>query len=39
LPAQTLYGSAGFRPCGPFGDYRENGNSVFLSLSLADTAN
>jgi len=35
LPAQTLYGSAGFKHCGPFGAYRENGNSVFMSLSLA----
>jgi putative acetyltransferase len=33
-PAQTLYGSAGFKRCGPFGAYRENGNSVFMSLSL-----
>lgn len=38
LPAQTLYGSAGFRLCGPFGAYRENGNSVFMSLSLAQSA-
>jgi putative acetyltransferase len=35
LPAQTLYGGAGFKPCGPFGPYRENGNSVFMSLTLA----
>jgi putative acetyltransferase len=35
LPAQTLYASAGFTRCGPFADYRENGNSVFMSLSLA----
>ena len=35
LPAQTLYSSAGFKRCGPFGTYRENGNSVFMSLSLA----
>jgi putative acetyltransferase len=34
LAAQTLYGSAGFKPCGPFGSYRENGNSVFMSLAL-----
>jgi putative acetyltransferase len=34
LPAQTLYGSAGFKLCGPFGAYRENGNSVFMSLCL-----
>jgi putative acetyltransferase len=35
LPAQTLYRSAGFAICGPFGAYRENGNSVFMSLRLA----
>lgn len=35
LAAQALYGSVGFEPCGPFGTYRENGNSVFMSLSLS----
>jgi putative acetyltransferase len=34
-PAQTLYGSAGFKPCGPFGAYRENGNRIFMPLSLS----
>lgn len=34
LPAHTLYRGAGFQDCGPFGSYRENGNSVFMSLSL-----
>ena len=33
-PAQTLYRSVGFRECGPFGAYEENGNSVFMSLQL-----
>jgi putative acetyltransferase len=33
-PAQTLYRSVGFRECGPFGSYKENGNSVFMSLYL-----
>jgi putative acetyltransferase len=33
-PAQALYRSAGFAACGPFGSYRENGNSVFMSLRL-----
>jgi len=33
-PAQTLYRSVGFRECGPFGSYKENGFSVFMSLSL-----
>ena len=35
VPAQTLYASVGFTRCGPFASYRENGNSVFMSLSLA----
>jgi putative acetyltransferase len=35
VPAQTLYGSVGFTRCGPFGSYRENGNSVFMTLSLS----
>ena len=34
LPAHTLYASAGFERCGPFGAYQENGNSVFMSLAL-----
>ena len=33
-PAHTLYRSAGFVDCGPFGDYKDNGNSVFMSLQL-----
>jgi putative acetyltransferase len=37
-PAQTLYRSAGFQRCGPFAAYRENGNSVFMSLSLSQSA-
>ena len=35
LPAQTLYRSAGFVLCEPFGSYRENGNSVFMSMPVA----
>jgi putative acetyltransferase len=38
VPAQTLYGSAGFKRCGPFGTYLENGSSVFMSLSLLPRA-
>ena len=34
-PARTLYASAGFEPCGPFGDYGPSPNSVFMTLSLA----
>ena len=33
-PAQLLYESFGFGYCGPFGDYREDPNSVFMSLAL-----
>ena len=32
--AQMLYRSVGFEVCGPFGQYRDNGNSVFMSLLL-----
>jgi putative acetyltransferase len=34
LPAQRLYSSFGFEFCGPFADYREDPNSVFMSLRL-----
>ncbi|ROH90990.1 GNAT family N-acetyltransferase [Stagnimonas aquatica] len=33
-PAQRLYQSFGFEYCGPFGDYREDPNSVFMTLRL-----
>jgi putative acetyltransferase len=33
-PAQRLYESFGFTRCGPFSDYVENGNSVFMHLPL-----
>jgi putative acetyltransferase len=33
-PAQRLYESAGFVCCGPFGDYREDPNSVYMTLVL-----
>ena len=35
-PAHRLYESAGFRRCGPFGNYVDTGNSVFMHLRLAD---
>lgn len=38
FPAQALYGSVGFKVCGPFGSYRENGNSVFMALSLTESS-
>ena len=34
-PAQTLYESAGFVRCGPFGDYPEDPFSVFMTLRLS----
>lgn len=33
-PARALYARAGFRPCEPFGSYREDPNSVFMTLAL-----
>jgi putative acetyltransferase len=33
-PAQSLYQAFGFAYCGPFGNYRENANSVFMALHL-----
>ena len=35
LPARTLYGSFGFIYCGPFGNYKDDPNSVFMSLQLS----
>ena len=35
LPAQTLYRSFGFIYCGPFGNYKADPNSVFMSLPLS----
>jgi putative acetyltransferase len=33
-PAQRLYESFGFTYCGPFGEYTEDPNSVFLTMRL-----
>ena len=33
-PSRTLYQSAGFEICPPFGDYVEDPNSVFMTLAL-----
>lgn len=33
-PARKLYTRFGFRYCGPFADYREDPNSVFMSREL-----
>lgn len=37
-PARSLYASAGFRLCGPFGDYGPSPNSTFMTLSPDGTA-
>lgn len=34
VPAQKLYASFGFSLCGPFGSYREDPHSVFMSREL-----
>ena len=34
--ARSLYASAGFTPCGPFGDYRSSRHSSFMTLPLDD---
>lgn len=33
-PARALYARHGFVECGPFGDYREDPNSVFMTREL-----
>jgi putative acetyltransferase len=37
LPARALYARHGFVECGPFGDYREDPNSVFMTVGLTGT--
>jgi len=34
-PAHALYARHGFVECGPFGDYRLDPNSIFMTLQLA----
>jgi putative acetyltransferase len=34
-PARALYASAGFRTCGPFGDYHASPNTTFMTLELS----
>ena len=36
-PARSLYTSAGFGACGPFGDYRPSRNNTFMTLSFPAT--
>ena len=33
-PAQNLYAKFGFKMCGPFADYVEDPNSVFMTKEL-----
>lgn len=33
-PARRLYAAAGFAPCAPFGAYRADPNSVFMTRTL-----
>ncbi|HEU4646988.1 MAG TPA: GNAT family N-acetyltransferase [Burkholderiales bacterium] len=35
-PARSLYGSFGFQCCGPFGDYADDPNSVFMTKVLRE---
>lgn len=35
-PARALYARHGFVECGPFGEYREDPNSVFMTLALGE---
>lgn len=37
-PARAFYAAHGFVECGPFGDYRPDPNSVFMSLQLSAPA-
>jgi putative acetyltransferase len=37
-PARALYASAGFTPCGAFGDYRPSPNSSYMTLALDEPA-
>jgi putative acetyltransferase len=37
-PARSLYASFGFVPCAPFGDYRADPNSVFMTRLLGANA-
>ena len=36
LPARRLYESRGFTECGPFGDYKPDPNSVFMTRELRE---
>ncbi|MCP1727422.1 putative acetyltransferase [Natronospira proteinivora] len=35
-PARKLYSAFGFKPCGPFGSYAKDPNSVFMTRYISD---
>jgi putative acetyltransferase len=37
-PARSLYVSAGFAPCEPFGDYRQSPNTTYMTMRISDQA-
>lgn len=37
-PARALYASFGFAPCAAFGDYLEDPNSVFMTLTIDEVS-
>jgi putative acetyltransferase len=37
-PARSLYVSAGFAPCGPFGDYRQSPNTTYMTMMVSGQA-
>lgn len=37
-PARSLYVSAGFAPCEPFGDYRQSPNSTYMTMRVSGQA-
>ena len=34
VPARSLYASAGFMPCAPFGEYTQTPDNVFMTRAL-----
>jgi hypothetical protein len=35
-PARSLYASAGFAPCEPFGDYRQSPNTTYMTMRVSE---
>jgi putative acetyltransferase len=35
-PARSLYASAGFAPCEPFGDYRRSPNTTYMTMRVSE---